>query len=338
MPKLVARLRRRVGHEAAEDAVQEALLRAWARQFSDDALNSLPAWISHVATNIGYDVLRRRRTERDALARWAMWTGATASTIPDLDSNELEHELEHALLQLPEPQRVALVLHYLADMPITDIALTTDTPEGTIKSNLHRGRRALGTALQGGAPMTSRPAVEYEHQPKPHLQKGWFLQGAHPTRFEHGIIGGHDHDGKRIGYVRSSTTDRDSNCTLLQVFSAEKYRGKHMRFTANLRTFDVEGWSGLWMRVNTREGSPLAFDNMLNRSLSGTNDWARHAVVLDVAEHADSIGFGVILTGFGEVWFSDFQFEAVPVEIPSTHLERSIMAEPINLDLSRDYS
>ena len=53
-----------------------------------------------------------------------------------------------ALRTLPSGQRKALVLHYLADLPVDDIARELSVPSGTVKSWLHRGRNAMATLLK----------------------------------------------------------------------------------------------------------------------------------------------------------------------------------------------
>ncbi len=55
--------------------------------------------------------------------------------------------LTAALARLPANQRRAVVLHYLADLSVTQIAAQEDVPEGTVKSWLHRGRAALAAQL-----------------------------------------------------------------------------------------------------------------------------------------------------------------------------------------------
>ena len=59
-----------------------------------------------------------------------------------------EHvEIINALRALPEQQRQAVALYYLADLPVGAIAAELGVPEGTIKSRLSRGREALATSL-----------------------------------------------------------------------------------------------------------------------------------------------------------------------------------------------
>jgi RNA polymerase sigma-70 factor (ECF subfamily) len=52
-----------------------------------------------------------------------------------------------ALRRLPEPQRRALVLHHLAELPVADVARIEHCPEGTIKARLSRGRATLAELL-----------------------------------------------------------------------------------------------------------------------------------------------------------------------------------------------
>jgi RNA polymerase sigma-70 factor (ECF subfamily) len=55
--------------------------------------------------------------------------------------------LARALRQLPEAQRLALVLHHLADLSVAQVARETGVPVGTVKTRLSRGRTALALLL-----------------------------------------------------------------------------------------------------------------------------------------------------------------------------------------------
>ena len=65
-------------------------------------------------------------------------------------------------------------------------------------------------------------------------------------------------------------------------------------------------------------GTTLAFDNMNARPITGSRDWARYDIVLDVAKEAKSICLGILLQGQGEVWLSGVSFEAVNTAVPTT--------------------
>ena len=102
---------------------------------------------------------------------------------------------------------------------------------------------------------------------------GWFLSAPRLQAFEIGVDREVHFSGAASG--RLASTERGSGAgTMMQSISAEAYRGKRLRFTAVLKTRDVDGWTGLWMRVEKpdRHG---AFDNMQQRPLRGTTEWTR---------------------------------------------------------------
>ena len=67
---------------------------------------------------------------------------------PDLQGIDAHVEVVDALRQLPENQRVVIVLHYFADRRVDQIADELGIAEGTVKSRLSRGREALATMLK----------------------------------------------------------------------------------------------------------------------------------------------------------------------------------------------
>jgi hypothetical protein len=118
----------------------------------------------------------------------------------------------------------------------------------------------------------------------------------------------------------------------MQTFSAANYLGRRLRFSGGLKAVDVEGWAGLWMRVDGPRGSePLAFDNMENRPLKGSRDWQRHEIV---PAHARAIALVVRLVGRGEVLVADFGLESMSDDVPTTGLYERYPDEPLNLDFS----
>lgn len=71
------------------------------------------------------------------------------------------------------------------------------------------------------------------------------------------------------------------------------------------------------MRVD-KESKHVAFDNMHDRPITGTTDWKKYDVVLDVPEVATGISFGVLLTGSGTVRLSGSKFEIVGPTVLTT--------------------
>src|SRR5512132_3944892 len=90
-PRLVAAVALTSGSRpAAEDAVQEALLRAWERSEKGEEIDSLEGWVTTVALNLARSGLRRIRSERRARARLP---GPPAGELPSADRLDVDRAL-----------------------------------------------------------------------------------------------------------------------------------------------------------------------------------------------------------------------------------------------------
>jgi RNA polymerase sigma-70 factor (ECF subfamily) len=143
-PRLVAAVALASGSRAAaEDAVQEALLRAWERSEKGDEIESLNAWVTTVALNLARSGLRRLRSERKARAR-LRGSGWSDDHAPSADRTV---DVGRALATLPRRQREIVVLRYYLQMNTREVATALRINEGTVKSTLFRARAALADAL-----------------------------------------------------------------------------------------------------------------------------------------------------------------------------------------------
>jgi RNA polymerase sigma factor (sigma-70 family) len=141
-PRLVAAVGLISGsHAAAEDAVQEALARAWERSERGERIESLAAWVTRVAVNLVRSGFRRAMAERRARERLA-GRGAPAERDP-----AVAVEMDRALRALPRRQREMVVLRYYLDLDVREISTVLGVHEGTVKTSLHRARRTLASAL-----------------------------------------------------------------------------------------------------------------------------------------------------------------------------------------------
>jgi RNA polymerase sigma-70 factor, ECF subfamily len=129
----------------AEDAAQEAFLRAW-RQWSEVSRYDDPvAWVRRVAWNLATSRLRRLATAARVL-RLHRPPDVVAALSPD------HVALVAALRTLNHRHRQAIVLHYVADMTVADIAAELNVPRGTVLSWLSRGRTRLAEQFGEIAP------------------------------------------------------------------------------------------------------------------------------------------------------------------------------------------
>jgi RNA polymerase sigma-70 factor, ECF subfamily len=130
----------------AEEAVQDAYLRAWRFRDSLSAIPSIRPWLYRVVVNACYSKLRREIPHRDRRAgdetlAHVMEQGAG----PDAraEQSEVAETVLAALQRLPMSLRVPVVLRYYADLSERDIALAIGRRPGTVKSRLHEARRRL---------------------------------------------------------------------------------------------------------------------------------------------------------------------------------------------------
>jgi RNA polymerase sigma-70 factor (ECF subfamily) len=140
---------------SAEDATQDTFIRAWSAIDSFRGGMVRP-WLLRIATNRAYDVLRsrsRRPTwslDAELFESQPEWTTQSHNEAPDTYAtrSELAGFLEQALGQLPEDQRLAIVLSDVQGYGYDDIASITGVAVGTVKSRISRGRSALRTLLR----------------------------------------------------------------------------------------------------------------------------------------------------------------------------------------------
>jgi RNA polymerase sigma-70 factor (ECF subfamily) len=130
-------------YAAAEDAVQEALARAWERSERGQYIGSIPGWVTTVARNLLRDRFRRAMAEARARRRLAVGPEGAAEMV----HVERQADVERALAGLPRRQREVAVFHYFLDLEVAEIARVLGAPDGTVKSALHRARRSLARAL-----------------------------------------------------------------------------------------------------------------------------------------------------------------------------------------------
>ncbi|RNL75219.1 erythromycin esterase family protein [Sinomicrobium pectinilyticum] len=84
-------------------------------------------------------------------------------------------------------------------------------------------------------------------------------------------------------------------------------KGRSIEFTGHVKTESVtNGYAGLWWSVDGEAGV-LAFDNMEEGGLRGTNDWQEVSIRMNVDKNATDVSFGGLLTGLGTAWFDDFE-------------------------------
>jgi RNA polymerase sigma-70 factor, ECF subfamily len=127
----------------AEEAVQETFLRAWrAGDRFDPQLGSLRTWLFAILRNVVID-LGRARAARPAVA-----AGSPEPGHEPLEQVLLSWQVEEALRRIGDEHRRVLVETYYRGRPYAEVAADLGIPEGTVKSRVYYGLRALRNALE----------------------------------------------------------------------------------------------------------------------------------------------------------------------------------------------
>ena len=146
-PALLAmtRLARRLAPQAdPDDVVQDALVRAWRkRHLFDPQRGTVTSWLLAITA----DRARDARRTRDRHLR----TVDDSTEPPDLPALstgvDADLDLDRAIVELPERQRLAVTLHYFLGLTVAETAAVMDVTDGTVKSTLFDARTNLRTAL-----------------------------------------------------------------------------------------------------------------------------------------------------------------------------------------------
>ncbi len=107
----------------------------------------------------------------------------------------------------------------------------------------------------------------------------------------------------KIAAVIESTGDNVQFKALAYSIPAD-FGGKKIKLTGYIKTENVaDGWAGLWMRIDPQ----IAFDNMQSRGITGTTDWKKYEIELNINSNAKKLVIGGILSGTGKMWVDNLE-------------------------------
>jgi RNA polymerase sigma-70 factor (ECF subfamily) len=128
----------------AQDAVQDALVKAWRNWSSLRQVDSFQPWFRRIVVNVCRDRLRRHRTLQivDLTAAADVASDDTFAAMVEGDS------VARAVTRLSPDHRIVIALRYWHDLPLEQVAETLGIPVGTAKSRLHYALAALRTEMK----------------------------------------------------------------------------------------------------------------------------------------------------------------------------------------------
>lgn len=149
--------------ETAEDILQEVFLKLHRYAERIDTTLSLAPWLYRVTVNHCYTHVSRQKHWLVALEDVIENVVASAGRGgPEhhFEQGELQDAVQHAIDSLSSNHKIVIVLHYLTDLSLKEIAEILDVPEGTVKSRLYYGRENLRRKLASSRALF--PEVTYE--------------------------------------------------------------------------------------------------------------------------------------------------------------------------------
>jgi len=124
----------------AEDVTQDIFIKLWKALPLYDGRAAVGTWLYTIARNTCLSALRADGYRRTS--------GLTEAVEPSSwSTTPLAVSVEQCLSRLPDAQRQVVTLFYMQERSVSDVAAMLDLPEGTVKSHLHRARRALAEMM-----------------------------------------------------------------------------------------------------------------------------------------------------------------------------------------------
>ena len=135
--------------EAAADLLQDVFLRLHRFAARVDPERPLEPWLYRVTANQTYTWVKRHQRWSHPLEEIAEWLSSGVKHSPQYitEQDDESKRIQAAIAKLSLPHRVVVVMYYINDLSLNEIAEILEIPEGTVKSRLHYGRRALRNQL-----------------------------------------------------------------------------------------------------------------------------------------------------------------------------------------------
>ena len=125
----------------AEEVTQDIFLKLWRALPAYDGRAAVSTWLYAIARNTCLSAVRAEGYRRTSPLEDLTEPGASSGT-------PLKLSVDQCVERLPDSQRQVISLFYLQDRSVSEVAAMLDLPENTVKSHLHRARRALAEMMR----------------------------------------------------------------------------------------------------------------------------------------------------------------------------------------------
>ena len=165
--------------------------------------------------------------------------------------------------------------------------------------------------------------------------EGWGKAGNNAEQYTTGFIEKTHPSQPQVGFIRSKEPNEQDFGTIMRTAGISQQKGKRIQLTSKIKTENASS-AGAWFRVNGKNKT-LAFDNMSERRIKGTQDWTEVTLVLDIPQEATSVSYGILLEGNGKVWFHEPKFQIVDLTVKTTERSKAELRQ-LQLESQRRYA
>lgn len=179
--------------------------------------------------------------------------------------------------------------------------------------------------------------VSLAAQAAPGVPAGWYVSGGKPSDYEFGTERVEGSESQVSAYIKAKPDATAGGWgTLAQIIKADNYIGQRLRLSVRLKSEAVNRLQ-LWFEVDGANHGMITYNNMDDRPVTGTTDWKRYDIVLDVPPNASFIDFGFFLQGGkGEGWADVVKLEKVDLSVAITENTRTRdLSSPTNLSFDQ---
>lgn len=138
-----------LSHEDADDILQDTFIKIYENISSFRGESSLYSWIYRIATNKALDFLRKKAQKKHiSIEELQLENSLALEQDPLYHGDALSLQLQKAVAQLPEKQRIIFTMKYFQEMKYSEIAIILHTSEGALKASYHHAVQKIKKMLE----------------------------------------------------------------------------------------------------------------------------------------------------------------------------------------------
>ncbi|MEX0882077.1 MAG: RNA polymerase sigma factor, partial [Cyclobacteriaceae bacterium] len=137
-------------HEDADDVVQEIFIKAFKNIHKFSGNSSLFTWMYRIAVNESLNFLEKKKKRSfSSIEEHHEFLKSYLDQSPYIDGDEIQRQLQKAILKLPEKQRLVFNLRYYEELSYEEISKMTDTTVGGLKAGYHHAAKKIEEFMKG---------------------------------------------------------------------------------------------------------------------------------------------------------------------------------------------